>query len=73
MFTLEPAFDRRFRVREQLRHVNLELRDRLRNELRSGSRVVSRQFDMGDWEPQIQIGKPSDRIYCWSIGNGPGD
>ena len=50
-----------------LRHVNLELRDRLRNELRPGSRVVSRQFDMGDWEPRAQFGESADRIYCWSI------
>jgi len=50
-----------------LRHVNLELRDRLRNELRPGARVVSRHFDMGDWEPYLQFGETSDRIYCWRI------
>jgi len=55
-----------------LRHVNLELRDRLRKELRLGSRVVSRQFDMGDWKATAEIGDPSNKIYCWSIGNEPG-
>lgn len=50
-----------------LRHVNLQLRDRLRNELRHGARVVSRQFDMGDWEPCAQFGELSARLYCWRI------
>ena len=55
-----------------LRQVNLELRDRLRKELRPGARVVSRHFDMGDWNPSIQCGEMSDRIYCWRIGSRSG-
>jgi len=55
-----------------LRHVNLELRDRLRDELRPGARVVSLHFDMGDWEPCLQFGETFDRIYCWRIGSRPG-
>lgn len=52
-----------------LRHVNLQLRDRLRKGLRPGSRVVSRQYDMGDWEPCAQLGETSEKIYCWRVGN----
>lgn len=55
-----------------LRDVNLALRDRLRKELRPGSRVVSRQFDMGEWEPTVAVGDIADKIYCWTIGNEPG-
>jgi hypothetical protein len=55
-----------------LRHVNLQLRDRLRNELRHGARVISRHFDMGDWEPCTQFGEPFDKLYCWRIGNRQG-
>ena len=50
-----------------LGHVNLELRDRLRRDLRPGARVVSRHFDMGDWKPDGQTGSIANRIYRWSI------
>ena len=33
------------------REANLKLRPRLLSQLRPGSRVVSHQFDMGDWRP----------------------
>ncbi|HSD52411.1 MAG TPA: class I SAM-dependent methyltransferase, partial [Candidatus Methylomirabilis sp.] len=33
------------------REANLKLRPRIRSQLRPGSRVVSHQFDMGDWQP----------------------
>ena len=51
-----------------LPHVNLELRERMRCELRPGARVVSRRFDMGDWAPDIRVGERNDEIYCWWIG-----
>jgi|GEM_PF-477125 len=47
--------------------VNLELRERIRSELRPGSRVVSRRFAMGDWVPDVQIGERNEAIYCWWI------
>jgi SAM-dependent methyltransferase len=50
-----------------LRHINLRLRERLRRQLLPGTRVVSRHFDMGDWQPDIQLGKPPETIYCWHI------
>lgn len=51
-----------------LGHVNMELRERLRRELRPGSRVVSRRFPMGDWTPDARVGEFNDMIYCWRIG-----
>ena len=51
-----------------LGHVNMALRERLRSELRPGSRVVSRRFPMGDWTPDARVGDFDDTIYCWWIG-----
>ncbi len=57
-------------------HINLQLRPRLFAELRAGSRVVSHDFDMGDWRPdekrQIAVpgksyGPPSSMVYLWHI------
>lgn len=52
-------------------HLNVRLRPRLQAQLRPGSRIVSHQFDMGDWHPQ-QIVKlhPSEEdstLYLWQI------
>jgi len=56
--------------------VNLALRPRLFTELRPGTRVVSHDFDMGNWQPDRQItvpvpgkayGPPSSQIYLWVI------
>ena len=51
-----------------LGYVNIALRERLRHELRPGSRVVSRQFHMSDWTPDARVGEFDDTIYCWRIG-----
>src|ERR1044072_4819850 len=48
-----------------LPHVNLELRERLRSELRAGARIVSRRFDMGDWTPDVQVGGRDEAVYGW--------
>jgi hypothetical protein len=47
--------------------VNLRLRPKLERELRAGARVVSHNYDMGDWEPvrQTQIG--DHKVYLWVI------
>ena len=46
-----------------LHDLNLALRDKLRNELPRGARIVSWQFDMGDWEPDVRTG----RIRRWRV------
>jgi len=56
-----------------LPHLNLRLRPRLWEQLAPGARVVSHQFDMGDWEP-TQIVKliPSEEestLYLWIMGD----
>lgn len=51
---------------------NLRLRSKLQHELPRGARVVSRGWDMGDWEPE-QVCKVSDsrgietEMYRWRI------
>ena len=49
--------------------VNLELRPRLLSELKPGTRVVSHDFDMGDWKPDLRARVPDvgSEIYFWVI------
>lgn len=51
--------------------VNLRLRPKLLRELRPGTRVVSHNYDMGDWAPQKSVTLNLDgrehRIYFWVI------
>jgi len=47
--------------------VNLRLRPRLLTELRPGSRVVSHNFDMGDWRPDADEHHESGRVLLWTI------
>ncbi len=54
-----------------LPHLNLRLRSRLQTQLRSGSRIVSHMFDMGDWLPHLTLRlEPSEEdsvLYLWQI------
>lgn len=47
--------------------VNLELRDRLRQQLRPGTRIVSHAFDMGDWPPSKQMEVSGSKLYLWVV------
>jgi SAM-dependent methyltransferase len=51
--------------------VNLKLRPKLLRELRPGTRVVSHDFDMGDWRPDrtVRVKGPTREhtIYLWTI------
>ncbi|MGH6690057.1 MAG: SAM-dependent methyltransferase [Gammaproteobacteria bacterium] len=51
--------------------VNLRLRPKLLRELSPGSRVVSHQFDMGDWRPEhsFEVGAPgaARRVFLWRV------
>jgi SAM-dependent methyltransferase len=50
--------------------VNRRLRPKLLRELRPGSRVVSHDFSMGDWEPERTIPVPQvpgHVVYLWRI------
>lgn len=54
-----------------LPHLNRRLRPRLQHQLRPGSRVISHQFDMGDWKPTKWVKlSPSEEdsiLYLWVI------
>lgn len=47
--------------------VNLRLRPRLLTELTPGSRVVSHNFDMGDWRPDADERHETGRIMLWHV------
>lgn len=47
--------------------VNLQLRPRLLNELRPGTRIVSHAFDMGDWQPEKQLDLEGYEIFHWVV------
>jgi protein-L-isoaspartate O-methyltransferase len=47
--------------------VNLKLRPTLLKQLKPGSRVVSHDFDMGDWKPEKVIKMDSATVYLWRI------
>ncbi|MGH6692515.1 MAG: SAM-dependent methyltransferase, partial [Gammaproteobacteria bacterium] len=52
-----------------LPRVNLELRPRLLAELKPGTRVVSHDFDMGDWQADLQVNVRGSGsvVYLWII------
>ncbi len=49
------------------RTLNLELRPKLFRELEPGTRVVSHDFDMGEWEPDSTVKSGDDMVYSWTI------
>jgi SAM-dependent methyltransferase len=46
---------------------NLKLREKLRTELRPGSRVVSYVWDMGGWKPAEEHPINEHRMFLWRI------
>lgn len=60
-----------------LPEVNISLRPRILEQLRAGARVVSHDWDMGDWEPdaKIEVDAPdkevgankSSTVYLWIV------
>ncbi|MCX7603996.1 MAG: class I SAM-dependent methyltransferase [Bryobacteraceae bacterium] len=47
--------------------VNLRLRPKLLRELRTGARIVSHSFDMGDWKPDRKIEVNGKTLYYWEV------
>jgi trans-aconitate methyltransferase len=50
-----------------LPQMNLRLRPKLLNELKPGSRIVSHNFDMGDWKPEKVEEVDGQKIFLWTI------
>jgi SAM-dependent methyltransferase len=54
-------------------HLNVQLRPKLFEQLRPGTRVVSHAYHMGDWEPdtvvQVRVNQGTGRamVYAWTI------
>ena len=47
--------------------LNLKLRPTLWKTLKPGTRVVSHDFDMGDWQPEQTLTMDNATIYYWTI------
>ncbi|MFB3827683.1 MAG: cyclopropane-fatty-acyl-phospholipid synthase family protein [Bryobacteraceae bacterium] len=47
--------------------VNLKLKPKLFKELKPGTRIVSHDFDMGDWKPEKVVDLNEHKIYFWTI------
>ena len=47
--------------------VNLQLRPRILDEMKPGSRIVSHAFHMADWEPDLQDEVRGRNIYHWIV------
>ena len=46
--------------------INLRLRPMLQ-QLSPGTRIVSHQFDMGDWKPDKEVELNGRTIYLWTV------
>jgi len=53
------------------RRLNLQLRPKLLAELRPGARIVSHEFDMGDWKPDRTIAFRGRRLHLWIVPADP--
>ncbi len=47
--------------------LNRKLMPRLLEELKPGTRIVSHQFDMGDWTPEKKVAIDGRVIYLWTV------
>jgi protein-L-isoaspartate O-methyltransferase len=47
--------------------INIKLRPKLLQELKPGTRIVSHDFDMGEWKPQQVVRVEGRTIYLWVV------
>jgi ribosomal protein L11 methylase PrmA len=71
-FRLQDLFEADFREATVvtlylLPDLNLKLRPRLLAELKPGTRIVSHQFDMGDWQPAKKLESNGRTVYFWVV------
>lgn len=50
-----------------LPEVNLRLRPKLLRELKAGTRIVSHNYDMGDWKPEKTVRLGERTLYFWTV------
>lgn len=54
-----------------LPQLNVKLRPQLLSQLKPGSRIVSHDFDMGEWKPektaQVDVNGRTHNIYLWTV------
>jgi len=50
--------------------VNMRLRPILLKQLKTGTRIVSHAFDMGDWKPDKEIKLDGRTLYLWNVTDG---
>jgi SAM-dependent methyltransferase len=50
-----------------LPQVNMMLRPKILNDMKPGSRIVSHDFDMEDWQPDAEARVGSSHIYYWVV------
>jgi SAM-dependent methyltransferase len=48
-------------------HVNMRLRPKFLSEMKPGSRLVSHDFDMGDWRPDLSTRVGARQVHFWLI------
>jgi ribosomal protein L11 methylase PrmA len=47
--------------------LNVRLRPKLWDELKPGTRIVSHQFEMGNWKPEKKLESNGRTIYFWTV------
>ncbi|MBF2025427.1 MAG: class I SAM-dependent methyltransferase [Oscillatoriales cyanobacterium C42_A2020_001] len=57
-----------------LPHLNLKLRPRIFDQLKPGTRIISHDFDMGDWPPEQIVQIPTQEgevatLYYWTLAD----
>jgi SAM-dependent methyltransferase len=51
--------------------LNLKLRPRLWKELKPGTRIVSHDFDMGEWKAEKELELDGHTLYLWTVPAKP--
>jgi ubiquinone/menaquinone biosynthesis C-methylase UbiE len=54
-----------------LPELNVKLRPKLLSELKPGTRIVSHEFDMGDWKPEQVVKVDGRTVYYWVVPETP--
>jgi SAM-dependent methyltransferase len=76
VFRNEDLFEANFRdatvvTLYLLPSLNVKLRPKLWKELKPGTRIVSHDFDMGQWKPDKEIDADGHTLYLWTIPAKP--